>query len=99
MYYIPLTLYTTGIRPVKGGNMAKTYNAVEAAKAQERYCNEHEISVFSPTNGWCSSCGRNIFEPYTVQHGSETIQLGITVEEAGKRLITGCPHCNHTFCD
>lgn len=78
--------------------MAKTYDAVEAARAQERYCNEHEIPVFTPRNGWCYRCGRNIYEPYTYR-GREDSTIGITVEEAGSRHITGCPHCNATFAD
>jgi hypothetical protein len=24
---------------------------------------------------------------------------GITVEKAGKELVTGCPHCNKSYCD
>lgn len=24
---------------------------------------------------------------------------GISVEKAGSELITGCPHCNRTYCD
>ena len=24
---------------------------------------------------------------------------GVTVKEAGDRLITGCPHCNRSYCD
>ena len=78
--------------------MAKTYDAVEAARAQERYCNEHEITLFAPRNGWCYRCGRNIYEPYTYR-GREDVTRGITVEEAGIRHITGCPHCNATFAD
>jgi len=78
--------------------MAKTYDAIAAAKAQEEYCNAHEHPMFAPSNGWCSSCGRNIYEPYTYR-GREDHTYGITVEEAGSRLITSCPHCNRTFCD
>lgn len=78
--------------------MAKTYDAVEAAKAQEGYCNAHELPIFAPSNGWCACCGRNIYEPYTYR-GREDHTHGITVEEAGSRLITSCPHCNSTFCD
>lgn len=75
-----------------------TYDPIEAAKAQEAYCNEHEIPQFAPRNGWCSSCGRNIYEPYTYRR-EPIVTSGIAVEEAGSRLITSCPHCNATFCD
>lgn len=76
----------------------KNYNAIEASQAQEGYCNEHKVPRFAPDNGWCSYCGRNIYEPYTYR-GREEHTIGISVEEAGSRLITGCPHCNATFCD
>ncbi|MBE5807740.1 MAG: hypothetical protein E7317_05305 [Clostridiales bacterium] len=70
----------------------------EAAAAQKRYCEENEIPQFAPANGWCSACGRNIYEPYTYR-GREEDTRGISVDAAGKRLITSCPHCNTTFCD
>ena len=66
--------------------MEKTYDATKAIKAQEAYCDEHEIPLFAPRNGWCTSCGRNIFEPYTYR-GREDQTHGITVEEAGSRHI------------
>jgi len=78
--------------------MERTYDTTKAIKAQEAYCNEHEIPMFAPRNGWCTRCGRNIFEPYTYRR--EPLQTcGITVEDAGIRHITSCPHCNATFCD
>jgi len=78
--------------------MAKTYDAVEAAKAQEHHCNERKVPFFAPRNGWCCYCGRNIFEPYTYRR-EPILTTGISVEEAGSRIITSCPHCNHTFTD
>ena len=78
--------------------MAKTYDTIKAAKAQERYCNEHEIPVFAPCNGWCNHCGRNIYEPYTYW-GREDRTFGFSVEDAGSRHLTSCPHCHSTFCD
>lgn len=77
--------------------MNESFDAITAANAQAKYCEEHEVPMFAPANGMCNRCGRNIYEPYTVRHGTETVQLGITVEDAGKRLISGCPHCNATF--
>ena len=79
--------------------MSKTYSTVDAAKAQTAYCEGHECPVYAPSNGWCFRCGRCIYEPYRVRHGAETITIGISVEEAGSRLITSCPHCNATFVD
>lgn len=78
--------------------MPKTYNAIQAANAQAKYCEDHELPMFAPANGWCGHCGRNIFEPYTYRR-EPIVTMGITVEEAGSRHITGCPLCGHTFCD
>lgn len=80
-----------------------SFDPVRAAKAQEDYCNEHKAPIFAPRNGWCVYCGKNIYEPYKVHsfcgRGDQAERVfGITVEEAGSRLITGCPHCNRTFC-
>ena len=80
-------------------NTEKTYSAIEGEKNQAAYCDRHGCPMFIPKNGWCHHCGRNIFEPYRVRRGSESVTLGIDVETAGKRLITGCPHCNATFVD
>lgn len=74
----------------------KTFEVIQAAKAHEAYCNAHEVPMFAPSNGWCNACGRNIYEPYTFR-GREDHTYGICVEEAGKRLISSCPHCNHSF--
>lgn len=73
------------------------FDAIEAAAAQKRYCDEHEVPQFAPSNGWCNACGRNIYEPYTYRSTGHT--YGISVEEAGKRLITCCPHCNASYTD
>lgn len=78
---------------------SNNFDSIRAAKAQEAYCDKHGCQMFIPRNGWCPNCGGNIFEPYKVRRGSEYVTLGIDVEEAGQRLITGCPLCGHTFCD
>jgi len=75
------------------------YSVIESAIAQEAYCNKHGCPVFIPSTGYCPNCGGNIFEPYNVRRGSEYVTLGIDVEEAGRRLITGCPLCGRTFCE
>ena len=76
--------------------MEKTYDTAEAVKAQERYCDEHEIPIFAPRNGLCSWCGRNIYEPVKTRTG---MVYGYSVEYAEQHLITGCPYCNTTFAD
>ena len=76
----------------------KIFDTVSAAKAQAAYCDKHEIPMFAPADGLCRSCYRNIYAPslYSAREGQT---YGISVEEAGSRLISGCPHCNTTFVD
>lgn len=68
--------------------MSKTYNIEMACKAQDRYCEEHDAPHFAPHLGVCWSCGRNIYS-----------ENGYSVEEAGQKLITGCPFCRRSYCD
>lgn len=78
--------------------MQETYDIEQAAQAQADYCERHGVPMFAPMNGYCDHCCRNIYEAHTYRR--EPVRTyGISVEEAGKRLITGCPHCGHTFCD
>lgn len=58
----------------------------EKVKLQEELCKEIKAPFFAPhkDRAWC--CGRNIW-------------TAITKEQARTELITGCPHCNRTFCD
>lgn len=72
------------------------FNPKKAIKAQDAYCDEHEIPLFAPHDGLCFRCGRSIYLPTNGSAGSVS---GFTVEDAGKKHITSCPHCNATFCD
>ena len=74
--------------------MENNFDPTKAAQAQEAYCNQREVPMFAPRNGLCYRCGYNIFLPINGSHGSV---LGVTVEDAGKKLITGCPFCNCSF--
>lgn len=76
--------------------MTKTFEIKAASAAQRAYCDEHELPQFAPSDGICHRCGYNIYLPLS---NGRTQLYGISVEEAGERLITGCPHCNATFCD
>ena len=68
----------------------------KALAAQAEYCEKHNVVNFAPAfDGECFHCGRNIYEPYN--HGRYT--SGITVEQAGSRHITSCPHCSYSFVD
>ena len=75
--------------------MDKGYNWRLASAAQRKYCEERKGPMFAPSNGICYKCGFNIYVPTNGPAGPR----GITVEEASKRLITSCPHCNATFVD
>lgn len=70
--------------------MDKLYDSKMAISAQKRYCDENEVPYFAPVDGICFSCCRNIYVPYGAS-------MGITVDEAGRRLITSCPHCNKSY--
>lgn len=91
--------------------MADTFDVLKARKAQEKYCNEKDYPHFAPKSGVCWKCNRNIYEQigWKVENG-RGIQVsldskelrhttGITVEKAGKELVTGCPHCSRSYCD
>lgn len=69
------------------------FNHTKAQKAQEAYCDEHEIPTFAPAGGICPRCGYNIYLP-TVRRNHT---FGITVEQAASTHITSCPHCSYSF--
>lgn len=59
----------------------------QAIAAQQQYCKEHKAPHFAPEDGFCYSCGKQIYVD------------GRDVEYASKNLITGCPHCHRSYCD
>ncbi|GEM_PF-397179 len=89
----------------------KEFNVTKASTAQAQYCNLKNYPHFAPVSGVCYRCHRNIYEQigWKVESGRRTqVSLdspeldhitGIDVETAGKELITGCPHCNRSYCD
>lgn len=48
-----------------------------------------ERTGFAPTGGICYHCRQDITKGVN----------GITVESLGDYIITGCPHCNTSYCD
>lgn len=68
----------------------------EACEAQARYCRDNGLPLFAPSGGFCFRCGRDIYA--NVRRG-RGVSRGIGADEAGRRLITGCPHCYATFVD
>ena len=78
----------------------KKKQAENIARLAEKYPNDWLFSSemkkpesqrvgFAPSNGICWRCHKNIAE------GAN----GITLEKLGDYIITGCPHCNCSFCD
>lgn len=76
------------------------YDITKSIQAQKKYCEENDVPHFAPHSGNCWSCRKNIYEPreYSGWNGG-TYTSGITVEKAGSELVTGCPHCNRSYCD
>jgi len=60
--------------------------------AQKKLCEERKLPHFAPENGRCWSCNRNIYQNYDF-NGS------ISKGNTGEKFITGCPHCNRSYCD
>lgn len=65
--------------------MQETINQEEAAKAQVEYCQNNTQPLFAGSTGECFSCKKDIYDV-------------ITVEVASTGVITGCPHCQKSFC-
>ena len=79
---------------------ALEYNIFKSIKAQKEYCEEKKYPHFAPHDGRCYRCRENIYKliEHTNTNGTK-YKTGIPVEKASSELITGCPHCNSTYCD
>lgn len=85
----------------------RVYDPLAATVAQSRLCDERSVPHFAPKSGRCWRCGQNIYLPgkkcYSVtgrkMERTDRDSRGITVERAGREHITGCPHCNWSFCE
>ena len=77
------------------------FNAPKSIEAQRKYCEDNKAPHFAPKNGICWNCGRNIYEEcQIVRVYIDSIRSkGITTEKAANSLVTGCPHCNRSYCD
>lgn len=71
------------------------YDIMRAAKAQELYCEKEKVPHFAPFNGNCLSCHKNIYKKEMRGEYSS----GISVARAESSLVTGCPHCNKSYCE
>ncbi|WP_094603438.1 hypothetical protein SPSIL_014880 [Sporomusa silvacetica DSM 10669] len=84
-------------------------------EAQAKYCKENCDPHFAPESGVCWSCRKDIYQNYGwtnkgefpfsqrigVSKDGEQVDFitGISLEKAGSELVTGCPHCNRSYCD
>lgn len=74
-----------------------TFDIDLAKVAQRKYQDEHNSPSFAPSSGVRWKCHQNIYSKIVdKERGWET---GISVEEAGRTLVTGCPHCHRSYCD
>lgn len=87
------------------------FDVQKSITAQKQYCEEKQAPHFAPYDGRCWNCNQNIYQPISWKYENgrkvkvsfdspdKSIVTGITVEKAGKELVTGCPHCNRSYCD
>ena len=66
--------------------MTAKYDAQKAVELQRKFCLFSGFPLFAPRDGVCYHCGNQIYEK-------------ISTAEAATRVVTSCPHCNHTFVD
>jgi hypothetical protein len=64
----------------------------KCAQKQKDVCSEKSYPHFAPSNGVCWKCNRNIYQNYEIDNR-------ISDGETGEKFITGCPHCNRSYCD
>lgn len=58
----------------------------ERIEAQRQFCKERGWPMFAPQDGFCWSCGRQIFTEKNDHR-------------ARNDHITGCPECSRSYCD
>lgn len=74
------------------------FDRAKATEAQENYCKEKGYPHFAPNDGRCWKCNQNIYDNEGKSRNGR-IRNGISVERAGRQLITGCPFCNWSYCE
>ena len=85
----------------------ETFDRQKAIIAQRKLCEEKGYPHFAPENGVCWRCHKNIYDEIkeegrdwrTGKPNGKFYTHGISVERAAKELVTGCPHCNRSYCD
>lgn len=92
--------YRDAVKTIIGLAETKTeeiFDPEKAHNAQVAYCREKMYPHFAPSDGKCWRCRQNIYLPGKNRNWYQS--LGINVERAGREIITGCPHCNWSFCE
>ena len=82
----------------------QVYNIQLSIKGQKEYCENTGAPHFAPRSGDCWKCNKNVYSPHKKVYQSGTqydreLITGIPVEKASTQLVTGCPHCNRSYCD
>ncbi|MBE0152936.1 hypothetical protein FOT80_26535 [Serratia fonticola] len=75
--------------------MEKVFSPTAARKAQAEYCRDNHAPHFAPLDGICWRCKRDIYQ----QQNASGRSTGISVQEAGSKVICFCPHCNRSYDD
>lgn len=75
------------------------FNIQDSIKRQKEYCDAKGVPHFAPYDGRCHKCGGQIYSQKERYAGGRKYFTGINTEKAGTTLVTGCPHCNYSFCD
>jgi hypothetical protein len=76
-------------------NTENIFDSESARQAQKKYCEEKHAPHFAPLDGICFRCKKDIYA--RIDNGFSV--TGISVRRAGSQLVTGCPHCNRSYCD
>lgn len=92
--------------------MEKKYDSTLSITKQREYVKKNNMPQFAPRNGICWKCDKNIYEEvhwkkdrfyrFSICEKNDpnySHSTGITIEEANTELVTGCPHCNISYCD
>lgn len=76
------------------------YNVSRSIDLQKSLCEERSLPLFAPRDGICYRCYEQIYaEKKHIGWKGREYTTGISTEKASKELVTGCPHCNYSFCD
>lgn len=73
----------------------KTFDVTAACAAQKTLVEANGYPHFAPFDGKCYDCRMQIY----TEIDDGTYKTGISVESAAISLVTGCPHCHHSYCD